>query len=288
MRSIPNILHTAVFFVITGALSTAVSAPAQVPLRLDLYDGVDNHLMFMTFKYDAQGYNTGRTMYTADSTFIREVAINYDSSGKRSTEVSYNFNGDTVLFTNYQPADNGASFTIRDQFRLDQVGDQVVYTNNDPLNFQLLYKKTSEQAAAVKYTNDPATGQLLRVDITGQSVNDTYFGIFSNGEAIGVTRSGPNVAKLPQVSVHARSSYIEVHFNLHSAGEVRCELLTLSGRRAALLFNGHTPEGAYTRRFNITQDAALTSGLYLLRVSVNGTGVSHSTYLHQSRTGGIR
>lgn len=291
MLSITVFLQKTVFCQIVLLLFSSFAASVPVPLRLDLYDASDNHLMYITFDYDADGRNTGRHLFMPDETFIRSVVISYDDLGRRLKEVSYNFNGDTIYVTSYSQASNGASFIIQDQFGLDLTGDRVVYSNDDPLNFSLVYGQTGEQAAAVTYTGDAASGQLRRVDITGQSDRDSYYGLVTYGEAIGVSHSGPKAGKLPQVSIQSRAARIDVVFNLRVAGNVRCELLTLSGRRAAMLFNGRIPKGSFSHRFNPDEGAAgrLSGGIYLVRVSVNGTVVSHSRYLHHSsRAGGVQ
>lgn len=289
MYAIPGFLQKIVFCQIALMLFYSFVNATPVPLRLDIYNGSDNHLMYMTFRYNAEGRTTGRTIYMADETFMRDVAINYDSLGRRLNEVSYNFNGDTMYVTNFLQAENGTMFNISDQFKLDLTGDRVIYSNADPLNFGLMYKQSGEQAAAVRYTKDAISGQLRRVDIAGRISSDSYYGLFTYGEPAGVLRIAPKAGKLPQTSIQSRASRIDVNFNLQSAGDVRCELLTLSGRRAAVLWSGRIQKGSYSRHFNIDKDAGLLSeGVYLFKVSVNGEGVSHSKYLYQSSAGGFR
>lgn len=289
MHSITGCLLKTTFCGIVPILFSSVVMAAPVPLRLDLYDGADNHLMYMTFKYTPDGRNTGRSIFMADETFMRDVVINYDGFGRRINEVSYNFNGDTIYVTDYRQVDNGTSFGIHDRFNLDQAGDRVVYSNTAPLSFGLVYEKTGKQAAAVSYTTDAASGQLQRVDISGQSGTDSYYGLFSYGE-VGISHFIRKAGKLPPASIQSRASRIDVKYNLCSAGSVRCELLTLSGRRVAVLFNGTLQPGQYTHHFNLDKDAGrISNGVYLIRVSVNDEGVLHSRYLHQSSiAGGVR
>jgi hypothetical protein len=289
MHSIPEFLRKAAFcHLVLLLLSSSVMA-GQVPSRIDLYDGSDNHLMFITFKYDADGRNIGRTIYMADSTFMRDVAIMYDDNGRRISEISYNFNGDPIYTSNYVHSEDGTGFTLRDQFGLDLAGDRVIYSNVNPSYVGLVYGKSGDHAATVSYMRD-SEGRPQRVDITNKNERDVYYGIFDYGTAIGDSRSGLGGGKLPLVSMRTQASRIAVAFNLRSSGEVRCELLTLSGRRAALLYNGRIPKGTFTYHFNPDRDAArLSSGVYLIKVSVNGTVVLNNRYLHQSAwSGGVR
>ena len=290
MHSIPWLLRKMVCCHIVLMAFSSFAVAALVPLWLDLYDGSDNHLMYMTFRYDAEGRNTGRTIYMPDETFMRDIAINYDDLGRRIKEVSYNFNGDTIYMTDYIQTESGTSFNIRDQFNLDLAGERVTYSNTDPLNFDLMYEETGENTASVKYTKDVTNGQLLRVDIIDRYTGNSYYGLFSYGEMIGVSHSGLKAGKLHQASIQSRASRIEVNFNLRSAGDVRCELMTLSGRRAAMLFSGRVQKGASSRHFNLDKNTGgISCGVYLLKVSVNGKGILHSKYLHQSsRAGGVR
>ena len=255
------------------------------PLRLDLYDASDNALMFVTFTYDAQDRNTMREVYMSDSTFIRRVMIVYEGE-KRSKEISYNFNDDTSYVMTYQQGETSTGFTIVDQFKLDQVGGMVQYSTADPLNFNLSYQGGAS-AAKVAYEQD-GSGNLTRVNVTDASGAVQYYGVFTNGD-VGVKQKAvsPRSVVPAAVTMHG-GSQIDVQFNLRTAGDVRCELLTVSGRRASLLYSGHVNAGQSSRRFRIdgTGSGAVASGVYLMVVSVNGETVSRSRYLHQNIAGG--
>lgn len=289
MHTISNLLKkAALYHIMLLQLSSFVMA-GQSPSRIDLYDGSDNHLMYITFKYDADGCNVGRTIYMADSTFMRDVVIMYNDLGQRIREVSYNFNGDTIYTSNYVHSKDGTGFTLRDRFGLDLAGDRVIYSNVNPSYVDLIYEHSTDHAATVSYTRD-SEGRPQRVDITNKPGRDVYYGIFTYSTAIDDSRSKLKREKLPPVSIQTMASRITVAFNLRSSGEVRCELLTLSGRRVALLHNGKMPQGTFTRHFNLDGDAGrLSSGVYLIKVSINGSAVLNSRYLHQSsRSGGVR
>jgi hypothetical protein len=266
---------------LTGAAHSTIA-----PLRLDLFDASDNALMFVTFTYDLQDRNIMREVYMSDSTFIRKVLIMYDAAGNRSREISYNFNDDTVFVMTYQPGDPVTGFTLVDQFRMDQVGGAVSYSNADPLNFDLTYK-SGASAAKVGYEQD-GEGNLTRVNVTDASGGVQYYGIFTNG-IVGVNHQVSSTrGALPAVVKMRGGALIDVQFNLRTAGNVRCELMTVSGRRASLLYSGNVKAGASTKRFRMDGHggASVASGIYLMVVSVDGVTVSRSRYLHQNVAGG--
>jgi hypothetical protein len=153
------------------------SAFAQAPTRLDLYDGADNHLMFVTFEYDGQK-NISRTVYMSDSTFVRKIMVERDEQGKSTREVSLNFNDDTSLTTNFHYSGDATFFSIADQFKVDQVGDTVSCLAGDPLHFSLSYKRTNTPAASIGYekNND---GALTKVTISDNTGGPSYYGVFS-------------------------------------------------------------------------------------------------------------
>ncbi len=265
-----------------------------VPLRLDLYDAANNHLMYAIFHYDGTGRNNGRSVFMADSTFVRRAVIKYDEQGRRQYEISYNFNDDEVYTINYQHGAGVTSFGITDYFDMDFVGGMVTYTSGaaDQVKYDLFYQDQTT-ATSMTYEKD-GQGNLTKVTVTDPTdPTSSYVGVFTHGE-VGVSQ--PEVrsaaAKGSQAVVRARGgSVIEVSFELPGAGDVRCELMSLSGRRAGVLFSGKLAQGPHTRSFRLDGGAAaVASGVYLLDVSVNGVTVSRSRYLHQRNVnaGGVR
>jgi hypothetical protein len=267
----------------------AVFAEVKPPLRLDLYDASGNNLMFVTFEYDGTtGRNTGRTVYMSDSTFVREVKINYDSEGRRINEVSYNFNGDTSFVTSYEHNGGNTAFWIVDQFKLDHIGGKVSYSNTDPLNFDLKYQANSATAAKMIYSNDQE-GNLTRVDIADQSGMVQYYGVFLNTLGVKRSLSASKVAQQTLVKMRG-ASIIDVNFNLRKAADVRCDLITLSGRLAGTLFSGQLKQGMQKKSLRLDGGAVRqANGVYLFVVSVDGVTVSTSRILYRNQAaGGVR
>ena len=265
-----------------------MASAAVSPSQLDFYDAYDNHLLYMTFQYNDAGLNTGREVFMSDGTFMRRVAISYNSSGKRASEVSYNFNEDTSWVMKYEG--EGTGFSIADQFKLDQVGGSVNYTSADQMNFDLTYQKTGGLAARMAYEKD-VNGNLSKVSVFDQGGAMQYYGLFNSTGVIRGAKSG-GLKGSSQVLVKPRgSSMIEVSFNLRSAGEVRCDLITLSGRHAATLLRGKMDAGIQKRSFRMDGKSyrGVAGGVYVFVVSIDGVTVSRSRYLHQTQgLGGVR
>jgi hypothetical protein len=221
---------------------------------------------------------------------MRRVEIYYSADGRRSTEVSYNYNDDTSWVMTYQQTPEATGFLITDNFKVDQLGGVVSYSMADPLRFDLTYKNTGATAAKMLYTKD-ALGNLARVDVNDQNGVLQYYGLFAT-EGVGV-REGRSVAPdMPQATVKTRGgSVMEVRLHLRTAGEVRCDLVTLSGRCAATLLRVNLQPGEHTRsvRFDNGALRGVAGGVYVVIVSVSGVTVSRSRYLYQTQgAGGVR
>jgi hypothetical protein len=276
-------LHPALRIVFVGIASFFTLVTAEVlPLRLDLYDASDNALMFITFEYQG-GVNVGRTVYMADSTFIRHVAINRGGDGARTSEVSYNFNDDTSFVTSYRSSGGTPEFGIVDQFRVDQVGGAVSYATTDGVSFDLTFRKTGERAVKMTYEKD-GSGKPTTVSVIDKNGILQYYGVFTNGE-MGVTTPRVRGAGAALVSVVPRGARrIELQAHLTSAGVMRCELVTLSGRIAGTLFSGVVQPGFRKVGIRLEGEGVdrVAEGIYLLTVSVDGVTESRSRYLYQN------
>ncbi|MBN1757278.1 MAG: hypothetical protein JW863_03115 [Chitinispirillaceae bacterium] len=273
------------FMTISGTVHSGVA-----PLQLDLYDAADNALMFVKFYYDVEERNIVREVYMSDSTFIRKVLIVYDENGKRSQEISYNFNDDTSFVTTYKHDGTTTGFSVVDQFKIDQVGGMVNYETADPLNFDLKYEKSGASAVKVAYQEDEE-GQLERVDVTDDDGALLYYGKFTNAEVAVKQRRKTAGASVPAIVQRRGGALVDVLFNLPIQRTVRCELMAVNGRRVAELFNGEVKAGVSTKRFRLNEAGVpvAASGVYLLIVSLDGVTVSSSKFLYQHiAAGGVR
>jgi len=268
---------------VASLLLCAVATSAAVfPTRLDLFDASENKLMYIIFEYEG-GRNVSRTVYMADSTFVRRVMITRNADGVPTNEVSYNFNDDTSLVTSYQYTGGAAQVKIVDQFRMDQIGGTVNYSASDKPDYELTFKKTGALAAKVQYEKD-SEGNLDKVTIVDKNGNVQYYGKFTNDVVGVVQQSERRGQKGAQVIITPRGAQrLELQLDLDAAGDVRCELITLSGRCAAVLLTAQVKAGQQKLqlRFN-GNERRVANGVYLLTVSINGKTVVHSRYLHQN------
>lgn len=253
------------------------------PSRVDFYDKSDNHLMFITFHYNNAGVFTGRTVYMADSTFKREVLVSTNDVGER-TETSYDFNGDISFVTKVQSNATTANFTIHDQFNLDHVGGTVSYSKSDPLNYNLSYADNSF-ASRISYSND-ASGNLQRVNILDQTGTMQYYGIFSSTDVkVRVPHVNNNINASIKMTVR---NGIDVHLNLRVKSVVKCELATLNGKIACVLFDQEVPKGDFSRTIKTMQQEVISQGVYMLLLSVNGKLTASTRYLSIASFGGAQ
>jgi hypothetical protein len=198
-----------------------------------------------------------------------------------------NFNDDTSSVLAYQPGAEVTGFTLVDQFKMDWIGGGVTYSPvANPLVFDLSYKATGGLAARVTYEQDGG-GNLTKVNVADQNGVTSYYGLFDN-TPIRVKREGiVEKAQAPAI-VQTRGGLIDVQLNLRTQGEVRCDLMTLSGRHAATLLRENVGQGVVKRSFRLDGKTlrGVAVGVYVLMVSVDGVTVSRSRYLHQHRVGG--
>jgi len=253
------------------------------PSRVDFYDKSNNHLMFMTFHYNAAGVFTGRTVYMADSTFKREVLVTANDVGER-IETSYDFNGDVSFVTKVQSNATTSNFTVHDQFNLDHVGGPVSYSITDPLNFNLSYADNSF-ASRLSYSED-ASGNLQSVDILDQTGTMQYYGIFSSTE---VKIRAPHVNKNVNALIKTvGQNGIDLRLNLKVKSVVKCELATLNGKIACVLFDQEVPKGDFSRTIKTMQQEVISQGVYMLLLSVNGKTTASTRYLSIASFGGAQ
>jgi hypothetical protein len=279
MQYLKKVHRRAVVPVLFCAIATSA---AVLPTRLDLFDASENKLMYITFEYEG-GQNVSRTVYMADSTFVRKVMITRNSDKSPAKEVSFNFNDDTSFVTSYQHSGTASQVKIVDQFKMDQIGGTVNYSSSGKPDYDLTFQKTGELAARMKYEKD-GEGNLNKVSIFDKGGKLQYYGLFTNNAVGVVQKNQNNEQKGVQAIVKTRGpEQLELQLSLEAAGEVRCELITLSGRSAAVLFVARADAGQQRLQLHINgNERRITNGVYLLTVSINGKMVVRDRYLHQN------
>jgi hypothetical protein len=279
MQYLKKLYQRTVIPVLFCAVATSA---AVLPTRLDLFDASENKLMYITFEYES-GQNVSRTIYMPDSTFIRKVMITRNVDKSPAKEVSFNFNDDTSYVTSYQYSSSAAQVKIVDQFKMDQIGGTVNYSASGKPDYDLTFQKTGALAARMKYETD-GEGNLNKISIFDKSGKLQYYGLFTN-DAVGVIQKNQNSRqKSVQAIVKTRGpEQLELQFSLEAAGEVRCELITLSGRSAAVLFVARADAGQQRLQLHVNgNERRIANGVYLLTVSINGKMVVRDRYLHQN------
>ncbi len=257
------------------------------PSQLDIYDASDNHLMFITFQYDENGRNIGREVFMSDSTFIRRVEISYGDDGRRAKEASFNFNDDTSWVMKYGGSGKEVEFSISDQFGVDQVGGAVRYSaGEEQLSYDLTYKSNGGFAARIEYEKD-GNGNLKMVRVYDKSGELQYYGLFDGVGVRDVGRGGWKDRKvLTEAVIRSRGiRSVDLLLRLDRGGEVRCDLMTVSGRYAATLYRGKKEAGSHEMTLGIggKEMRGLGRGVYVLVVKIDGKSVYSGRYLHEVR-----
>ncbi|HUI91792.1 MAG TPA: hypothetical protein VLX68_06035 [Chitinivibrionales bacterium] len=232
--------------------------------RIDLYDNADNHLLFVTFDYDASGKNTGRTVFTSDSTFLRHTTFQTNAGGDILKETSVDFDSNTAYYTSISPSASATTFSVFDQFGLDQLGGPVTYAAAGQNAFDL----SQNGAALNRITYDTAAdGGITRINVLDRSGDILYYATVTGASA--VLRGATGHAPVRPVLTLTNRGQCLVVFEVEKRSTVSLEIFTLSGRCVERLFSGQFAAGEYS--FRIAHGSVrLATGMYLFRLSING------------------
>jgi|SRR5690554_1359791 len=237
--------------------------------KVDIFDSANNHLMFINFKYDNSGNNISRSIYMSDSTFIREVLIDGNK------EYSINFNGDTVLTSNYNKDGSSTNLSVLDQFNLDMLGGQISYSENSSNNFEV-----KQKGSVINKISYETNSDKTRINILNSSGELQFYATINDTTSI-LTRNKRNTFSAPSLKMN--NNQIKIHFNLSKASIINCELVSLSGRRIAKLISKKAVKGTQNEIIRISEKMpALSSGVYFLTLSINGKRVLNEKILMQN------
>jgi hypothetical protein len=242
--------------------------PAARIDRIDLFDKDDNLLLFVNVQYDSAGRNIGRTVYTADSTYLRSTAFENDAQGNRTAEKSYNFDGDLVLSTTFTPQSGLTLFQTFDQFGLSQYGSPVGYSAPANNVYSLFQNSALINKMNYEYATD---GSLTKVSVLDNANNVTYYAIFSPRQS-GVANGMLPVQLKPFLTMSA-GGVCRLSVDMPKTSRVNIDLYTLSGKisrsKASKLGPGHQ-----TVAFDVSANGErLAPGLYVFTVCVDGKSV---------------
>jgi hypothetical protein len=239
---------------------------------LHFYDAAENSIMFYEFKYDGD-VNTERTLYMADSTFIKRTIIENTSGGK--IETSYNFNGDTLFCSKISTDGNQKVLNVKDQFGVDQL-DGDVKIKGDGNDYDIL--QGENLINKINYADD---GRINVYNSTGELL---YYAKMETN--VGVFQKYKNNKIAPVLNALGNNRFI-FKFNLSVPSTVYGELISLSGRQAGKLFNKVYAAGTGKEMINVTKSMPnIANGIYFLNVTIDGKRIMREKILIQRSAGG--
>jgi hypothetical protein len=267
-------LRMAVAAAILGGVTLCQAARID---RIDIYDKSDNHLLFVTFAYNAGDTNIGRSVFASDSTFLRSTK--FQTSGTGVKETSVDFDDNLVFSTTISAATGGkTSFSTVDQFGLDQYGGAMSYTIPSPNNYDL---SQSNGTVCKEQYQFGADGTLLRINVLDKNGTLIYYAL--------PNRTTGSIARLPGSAaqlflITANRGRIKIRLGMMNPGRVCGELYTPAGRRAAGLVDGIFDRGNHAINVNAlgSNGNRLGNGAYIIRLTIDGvTMVSRKILLQR-------
>lgn len=259
----------------------AVSISARID-RVDIFDRAGNSLLFVEFEYDAEGKNTGRSVYASDSTFLRRTAFVNDNAGKRIREVSFDFNNDTIGRTDFSTIGNKPGISVFDQFNLDQFGAPVSYTASGEHSFDIYHN--GSVVYKMKYVYDTG-GDLSRIEVLSPQNELLYYASVSTPSSSVKGYTG-GATVVPKITFSANHFHLSADFN--SVTDVKLCIYDLSGRLVSVPFSKRLKPGLFKGQFSIDEPGRrLPGGVYIARLYINDKA-SASTHRFINKAGSLR
>jgi hypothetical protein len=255
------------------------SFSAQIK-RMDIFDKAGNSLLFVEFEYDSSGNNVGRSVYTADSTFLRRTVF-VNEAGKRSKEISLNFNDDTIGITKMSSINNNPGISVFDQFNLDQFGAPVSYSANGDNTYNISQNGAVIYKMKYMFSSD---GDLTRIEILSTGNDLLYYTKIEN-TVRAVLKQPTGSQPEPKFLFHGDHGQISI--NLKAESNLKVCMYNISGQLVAVPFAKTLHQGPQTVYFKLDSPGAKTiaGGLYIIRTYINGQPFSPSRKLI-TRAGG--
>lgn len=242
--------------------------------RADFYDASGNHLMYVEFVYK-NGKNTERNVYMSDGYFKRRTVLVDNSSGKREKEVSFDYNEDTSSVTTIAADGKKTSFTVRDQFKVEQFGGDVSYSGS---GYEFDFFQNGSLINKMKYNGK-------RIEVLDKTGLLAYYVELDNVPIRNINRKrSPSLMSIQQRG----SSRFMVHLTLFSPSNVSCDLISLSGKKLATLFSKNLVYGSISESINLRSVIpGLADGVYLINMSIDGKRVYRDKVLVKSSGKGL-
>jgi hypothetical protein len=268
------------FLVAFSLADFASSAPATIK-HLYLYDAQDNFLMYVDYEYDASGKDTCHQIYFSDGTFTRRVKPTWNSSGMIEKEVALNFTEDTVFNSSFTANGGKTDVVIKDQFKVDQLGGPVNYSKTADLEYTF---QNGSYPYKIKYEYSTA-GEMKKVNVFDADGKLAYYGEFST---VGVmSPTAKRTGLLSKIALRGNNA-LTWQFTLDRTTHVKCEAMSLSGRRIAVLYSGSMAEGTHLKTINLGSAPSLTNGAYVAVMSIDNKPVARTKFIVQRIRGGVR
>lgn len=259
-----------IFTISIFLLSLSSSAPIN---RMDLFDKSGNNLLFVEFDYDSSGKNIGRTVYAADSTFLRKTTFSNDASGNRTREQSFNFNDDTTGYTLFSSQNGKSTINVFDQFGLNQFGASVSYVQNGTNSYDTYHN--GSVICKFLYTYSPGGRDLDRIDVLDINNVILYYATFTSSAR---TIDHPRFDMVLQPSLKILGDRCHLTIPLKKESRIRVCVYNLSGKLVAIPFQENMMPESKMVWFNIslTNQRKLASNLYFIRLYIDGKITAYS------------
>ena len=233
--------------------------------RLDIFDKDGNKLLFVTFQYDAGGKNIGRDVFAADSTFLRHTSFQTNSQGQITSESSADFDSNAVFSTAITTATGSSTFSVFDQFKLDQLGGPVTVSTPDSASYDI----KQDGAVINKINYSVSGGTIQRIDVLDNAGAPLYYAIPTQVSGI---RQPPHLASLASPRLTALSNgRLKLVCDLDKKSEVKVEFFSVSGRLISVPLKKQYDLG--THAILVDPSASCRNqigyGAYLVRVSID-------------------
>lgn len=252
-------------FIILAPLS---GAPVK---RMDIYDNTGNSLLFVEFEYDNSGNNIARTVFMADSSFVKRTVFTNDGSNNRVRETSFNFNLDTLGYTIFSNQASKTSVNVFDQFGLNQFGTSASYELNGEDQYDISHNGTVVYKMKYLYT---AEGEPERVNIMDKSGTTLYYATFSSA----IKTIFQTLRSVSQMQCIVNADKCKITVLLKKDSELKACIYNLSGKLISVPYNGKLKAGMRSVAFRMDQTNAkkVASGMYIMRLFIDGLPVSES------------
>ena len=238
--------------------------------RVDIFDKADNHLLFITFDYDSEGNNTGRTVYASDSTFLRYTSLVKDGNGNVTSENSIDYDDNTLYKTSIGLQNNKTSLSIKDKFNMEILGAPISIDKSSAGEYSVSQSGSMIYKQKYEYTSD---GMLKRINYTDPSGIPLYYATISQSTGTiqgGIQKVHPQLAPVFRAVSNGK---LLVSFTVVTLSDVKVELFTLSGGLISKAAASSLTAGR--RTLEVSHNRQLRAGTYIARISVNNLQVYH-------------